>query len=86
MSPYYLGTRPYVSAKFPGKVLCIIRNRMGWRVVLDPEDAKLLAPYDLYQDKAKTIWCQNVLGKRVKLTSLITGGVEVTRDVVQVTP
>lgn len=67
---YYRGTTPYPHPEDPTKSLCYIRNRLGWRVCLAPEDAKRIKPFDLFQNRAGQIECKNVLGKQFLLSSM----------------
>ena len=68
---YYRGSSNYPHPTQPGRVLCYIRNMLGWRVSVTPAGAKLLAPFDLYQDKAGQVWCKSVLGKQILIGSLL---------------
>ena len=67
---YYRGTTPYPHPEDPTKVLCYIRNRLGWRVVVSPEDGARIKPYDLFQDRAGKIQCKTITGKQFLLSSL----------------
>lgn len=68
---YYRGSPSYPHPTEPGKVLCYLRNRLGWRVSMSPEDAEKVKPYDLFQDRTGAVICQTVTGKKFALSTRV---------------
>lgn len=79
---YYTGSTAYPHPTKPDKWLVYIRNRPTWRLVIPLRLVPVIKPYDIYQDKAGTIWCKNALGKQKKFADMFgIDVIEVFRDV-----
>lgn len=80
---YWFGSFPIPHPGDPqGRLRCSVRRHPGVYVLVSTATAKLLAPYDLYLDKAGRVVTQNVKNQRRPLSDL--GTYELRRDVQQV--
>lgn len=66
----YLGSLPQPCPHDPTLVRCRIRNRhMSW-VITDSQFSPAIRPFDLYLDRAGTVWAQNIMGRRRPLSEI----------------
>jgi|GEM_PF-5493656 len=80
---YYRGSSNYPHPEHPEKRLLYLRNRYGWRVCVNPEDAERLKPFDLFITRQDAVFCKSVLGKQKPIQEVIREGYTLFKHVVQ---